>query len=274
MAEKDYRKVARDKIYRPSTVQRMPKILVYSRNKKGKTKFSTSAGVETTIVFDPEYGTSEMRSADPHVWPIVKWSDMDDAIEWLRNVNECPVCKPTHSFGWASVDGLTRLSNMALKHVGKLEEERSLTRIPGLLDPRRDYNKAGELLKDMLVRFHNMHDVGVIYTAQERMLEATDSEEDSDSGETDVTYVPDLPKSVRGHANSLVDIIGRLDVVKVEDPKDPNGDPLTQRRLWIGDSLKYDTGYRSDFVLPDYLRNPTVPKLVRLMREGTLKRTR
>jgi AAA domain len=273
MAEKDYRKVARDKMYRPSSVERKPKILVYSRNKKGKTRFGTSAGVDTTIVFDPEYGTSEMRQADPHVWPIVKWSDMDDAIEWLRNVNECPICKPTHSFGWACVDGLTRLSNMALKHVGKLEEERSLTRIPGLLDPRRDYNKAGELLKDMLVRFHNMHDIGVIYTAQERMQEANDSEEDSDSGETEVTYVPDLPKSVRGHANSLVDIIGRLYVVKVENPKDPNGDPITQRRLWIGDSLKYDTGYRSDFVLPDYLRNPTVLKLVRLMREGTLKRT-
>lgn len=270
MAEKDYRKAARAKMYRPGSVERMPKILVYSRNKKGKTKFSISAGVDTTIVFDPEYGTSEMKTQDPHVWPITKWSDMDDAIEWLRKVNECPICKPTHSFKWASVDGLTRLSNMALKHVGRLEEERSLTRIPGLLDPRRDYNKAGELMKDMLVRFHNMHDIGVVYTAQERMQDSSDSEEDEDSGETEVTYVPDLPKSVRGHANSLVDVIGRLYVVKTENSK---GETIRQRRLWIGDSLKYDTGYRSDHVLPDYLRNPTVPKLVRLMREGTLKKT-
>lgn len=272
MATKDYRKVAAAKMYRPGTIERMPKFLIYSRNKKGKTRFGTSAGVEKTIIFDPEYGTSEMKTLDPHVWPITKWSDMDDGIEWLRNVNECPICKPTHSFEWACVDGLTRLGNMSLKHVMKLEEEKSLTRIPGLLDPRRDYNKAGELMKDMLVRFHNMHNIGVIYTAQERMQDAVDSEEDDDSGETEVQFVADLPKGVRGHVNSLVDIIGRLYVVKVDDPQNP-GMEKKQRRLWIGDSLKYDTGYRSDHVLPDYLRNPTVPKLVRLMREGTLKKT-
>lgn len=270
MAEKDYRKVAAAKMYRPGEIERQPKILVYGRNKKGKTTFGTSAGIDRTIVVDPEYGASEMKTKNPHVWPIDKWAEMDDFIEWFRNVNECPKCKPTHSFDWVCVDGLTRLGNMALKHVGKLEEERSLTRIPGLLDPRRDYNKAGELMKDMLVRFHNMHDVGVVYTAQERMQETMDSEEDEDSGESEVMYVPDLPKGVRGHANSLVDVIGRLYVVRIDS--DMGEPPKKQRRLWIGDSLKYDTGYRSDFELPDYLRAPTVGKLVRLMREGTLKK--
>lgn len=270
MTEKDYRKIAAAKMYRPGDIERMPKFLIYSRNKKGKTTFGTSAGVDSTIVFDPEYGTSEMKTKNPHVWPITKWADIDDALEWLRNVNECPKCKPTHSFTWACLDGLTRMANMALKHVMRLEEEKSLTRIPGLIDPRRDYNKSGELLKDMLVRLHNMHDIGVVYTAQERMMDATDAEEDEDSESPEVNFVSDLPKGVRGHVNSLVDIIGRLYVVKIDDAA---GNPKLQRRLWIGDSPKYDTGYRSEFVLPDYLRNPTVPRLVRLMREGTLKKT-
>jgi hypothetical protein len=269
VAEKNYRAIAAKKMYRPGDIERMPKIFVYSRNKKGKTRFGTSAGVDQTIVVDPEYGTSEMKTQNPHVWPITRWAEMDDFTEWLRNVNECPKCKPTHSFTWVSVDGVTRLSNMALQHVMKIKEDRSLDAIPGLTDPRRHYNTSGELMKEMMVRFHNMHDIGVVYTAQERMQEAFDTEEDDDSEAPEVQFVSDLPKGVRGHVNSLVDVIGRLYVVKTEDRE---GNPIKQRRLWIGDSPKYDTGYRSDFVLPDYLRNPTVPKLVRLMREGTLKR--
>lgn len=267
--EKDYRKVAAAKMYRPGEIDRMPKFLVYGRFKKGKTHFGTSAGVETTLILDPEHGTDEMKTKNPHVWPIEKWTDMDDVVEWLRNINECPRCKPTHSFTWVCVDGLTRISNMALRHVMKLQEERSLDRIPGLVI-QRDYGKSGEVMKEMMGRFHNMHDVGVVYTTQERMQESVDSEEDEDSEENALQFVPDLPKGVRGHVNSLVDIIGRIYVVKVEDK---DGKTVPQRRLWLGDSVKYDTGYRSDFVLPDYLRNPTVPRLMRLMREGTLKRT-
>jgi len=38
----------------------------------------------------------------------------------------------------------------------------------------------------------------------------------------------------------------------------------------VGDSARYDTGYRSDFVLPDTIKAVTVPKLVSLMRTGTI----
>jgi hypothetical protein len=82
-------------------------------------------------------------------------------------------------------------------------------------------------------------------------------------------YVPDLPKGVRGMVNSLVDVIGRIYVVKVEDAQ---GNARAQRRLWLGESLKYDTGYRSDFALPDFMPAPTVPKLVRAIRTGSTTR--
>lgn len=92
-------------------------------------------------------------------------------------------------------------------------------------------------------------------------METADAEEDEDAEASDAMFVPDLPKGVRGYANSIVDVIGRLYVVKNDEGK-------PERRLWIGESLKYDTGYRSDFVLPDYMRNPTAPKLTRLIRTG------
>ena len=254
MATKDYNAIAAKRITRPAEKKRFPKFLIYARNKKGKSTFGISAGVDRTLVLDPEKGTDEMRTKNPHVWHIERWEDIDDAFNFLKYGK--------HDYQWVVVDGLTKFSNMALKYVMKLQEEKSLDRIPGMVQ-QRDYGKAGELMKDMLTRFHNL-DMGVVFTAQERMEEPQDSEEDDDIEGGAAMYVPDMPKGVRGYANSIVDVIGRLYVVREEGKK-------PERRLWIGESLKYDTGYRSDHTLPDMVRNPTLPKLVRLIRTGSEK---
>lgn len=253
--KKDYAAIAAKHIIRPAEVKSRPRFLFYSRNKKGKTTLALSAGVENTLILDPEAGTKEMKAKNPHVWPIDRWEDIDDAYEFLRHGD--------HPYTWVGVDGLTKMANMSLKYVGKMQEERSLTRIPGFVE-QRDYGKSGELIKDLLTRFHNLP-MGVVFTAQERQVDAYDSEEDEDMENLPSAYVPDLPKGVRGAANSIVDVIGRLYVVR-NDSTDP---PKPERRLWVAESVRYDTGYRSDFVLPDYIRKPTIPKLVRLMRTGS-----
>lgn len=250
---KDYAAIAAKRIIRPAEVKRYPKFLIYARNKKGKTTFGLSAGVERTLVIDPERGTAEMRSKNPNVWPIERWEDYDDVYNYLRYSD--------HPYQWVVVDSLTKANNICLKHVMKTQEEKSLDRIPGFVQ-KSDYGKSGELMKDLLTRFHNMP-MGVVFTANERMEAAFDSEEDAevDADENPVSYIPDLPKAVRASANSIVDVIGRLYVVR-------NAEDKPERRLWIGDSGKYDTGYRSDFELPPYLANPTIPKLTRLIRTG------
>lgn len=266
-AEKDYAAIAASKMHRPAERTRKPRFLIYARNKKGKTTFGLSGGIGKTLVLDPEQGTDEMKTKNPHVWPIDRWQDTDEAYEFLRNVNKCPfkACEfgKDHPFEWAVPDGLTKMNNMALKYVMKLQEERSLDRIPGMVQ-QRDYGKSGELMKDLLIKFHNLPQ-GIVFTAQERQMEAFESEEDEDYEDNSAWYVPDLPRSVRGAADAIVDVIGRLYVVKTGD--DP---PMKERRLWVGESSMYDTGYRSDFVLPDTIRNPTIPKLVSLMRTGTV----
>lgn len=249
---KDYAAIAAKRISRPAEEKRFPKFLIYARNKKGKTTFGLSAGVDKTLVLDAERGTAEMRTKNPNVWHIERWEDLDDAYNYLRYSN--------HPYQWVAVDGLTKLNNMALKYVMKLQEEKSLDRIPGLVQ-QRDYGKAGELMKDLLTRFHAMP-MGVIFTANERMDMGADSEEDEEVEGGEAIFIPDLPKGVRGAANSIVDVIGRLYVVKTDEGK-------RERRLWISESIKYDTGYRSDFALPDYIRNPTIGKLVRLIRTGS-----
>jgi len=87
---------------------------------------------------------------------------------------------------------------------------------------------------------------------------------DHDEDEETTFFVPDLPAGVRGTINSVVDVIGRLYVVTVET----KAGPKKQRRLHIGPHERYDTGYRSDYVLPDLMKNPTIPKLVKLMHTG------
>lgn len=260
MAEKDWAAIARKKIQRPAEIQRLPKFHIYARQKKGKSTFGISAGVEKTLVLDPEHGTDLMKTSNPNVWHIERWEDMDEAYNYLRTGD--------HPYDWVVVDGLTKLSQMSLKYTMRLQEERSIDRIPGQVQ-QRDYGKAGEVMKTMLSNFHTLP-YGVIFTSQERMQEAQDSEEDEEIEGVAAEWVPDLPKGVRGFVNSLVDVIGRLYVIRVPHPREPDK-MVTQRRLWIGESLKYDTGYRSeDYVLPDMVKGPTIPRMLALMETGKL----
>lgn len=247
----DYAAIAKRKIHRPG--QKPKRILVYGRNKKGKTRFGFSA--PNVLMLDPEVGTEELPD-DANIWAINKWEDMDEAFKYLRNAD--------HAYDWVCVDGLTRIQNMALRFVMKQAEERDLDRIPGMVQ-QKDYGKSGELIKGMLFNFHNLP-MGVIYTAQERQETPGEfSDEDVDVENATVRYVPDLPKGVRSSVNAIVNVIGRIYTVKVENNA---GDEVIQRRLWIAPSESLDTGARSKHPLPEYIKNPTVTKLVNVMNTG------
>jgi hypothetical protein len=256
-AKKDYAAIAASKITSPSQSSAgLPSILIYARNKKGKTRFGTTAGKGQVLIADPENGTKLMTKRDPHVWHIHSWSDLDDLYKYLRSGK--------HDYKWVDLDGLTRMSNMALRFVMAQAEEHDLSRKPGMVQ-KQDYGKAGELMKGMLYNFHNLP-MGLILSAQERQIDGTNFDsDDDDSEDAQVQFVPDLPKGVRAAVNGIVDVIGRLYTVKIDKDDDTK---VVQRRLWLEPSVMYDTGYRSDYVLPPYLANPTVPKLVQLINEG------
>ena len=267
---KDYASLAAKAMYRPQDEDspaklRKPKVLIYGRQKKGKSTFTSSA--KNVIILDPEWGSSKLKT-NPHVLPVKKWEDMADWTNYLRTDPWCPKCKGSekHKFDWVGIDGMTKISNMSLRFVMKMAEDRDLTRIPGMVQ-RSDYGKSGELVKDMMTQFAAL-DLGVIYTAQERQDAPFAGDDDDEEAESQPSsYVADLPKGVRGALTSLVDVIGRIYTVKVET----GGDLKMERRLWLGPSLQLDTGYRSEFVLPDVLRQPTVTRLVRLLDTGSAK---
>lgn len=267
VARKDYAAIGRANITTPSQMSAAPpRMLVYGRNKKGKTHFCSTPGKGNVLIVDPEQGTARMVRRDPDVWRITKWEQLDEVYNFLR--------LGKHNYKWVALDGTTRMHHMALRFVMGLAAERSLDSKPSLVH-KQHYGQAGELTKEMLWQFHQLP-IGVIYTAQERMEDGSFSgDDDEDAEEVSARYVPDLPKGARAAINSIVDVIGRIYTVKVPSTKDPEKE-LIQRRLWLETHPAYDTGYRSDFAatMPQYLKAPTVEKLVSLMMEGKVSNAR
>lgn len=258
-ARKNYVELARQRIHKPSDATVPPRLLVYGRNKQGKTRFCATA--PNVLVLDPEQGTSGEAALNPDVWPINEWADVNDAFRYLQTGE--------HSYQWVAVDGLTRIANMALRYVMKLQEERDLDRIPGQVQ-QRDYGRSGELMKGMLFNMQSLP-LGIIYTAQERMEQSGgfDSEDEDDVENAEVRFVPDLPRGVRGSVNGIVDVIGRIYTVPVTGTRNGKEVKGRQRRLWLAPTDKFDTGFRSSVKgTPDYLKGPTVTRLVDLLNTG------
>ena len=255
-----YRKIAASKIHKPGQRPDQKRILIYGRNKKGKSFFSATA--PNVLMIDPEGGNDELSKLNPDIWTISSWEDLNDVFKFLQSGE--------HEYEWVVFDGMTRIANMALRFVMKEHEERSLERIPGMVQ-QRDYGKAGELVKGLLYNMQSLP-LGIIYTTQERQESPGDfGEEDADVEEVSSRFVPDLPKGVRSAINGIVDVIGRIYTVRTEVIRNGKEIEYLQRRLWIAPTEAYDTGYRSSHRLPDYVKNPTVGKIVSLINEGKVK---
>lgn len=264
--ETDYLKLARTKAFTVKTQKSWRRIHVYARNKKGKTRLGFSAGRDNVLIIDPEKGTALMKQLDPFVWPVVTWEDLQEAYGALRTgklaPNHIKQGESSTPFSWVSVDGCTRINNMALKFVMAIQEMRDLDRQPGFVD-RRDYNKSGELMKQFFLNMHSLP-MNVYFSSQERMIGGTDTDDDEDSETSDVFYVADLPAAPRATINAFAEVTGRLYTARIE----VKGKEVKQRRLQIGEHPKYDTGFRSDWALPDMIKRPTLPALVKLIEEG------
>lgn len=265
-SSKNYEAIAKAKITTPSAIagKRPPRILVYGRNKKGKTRLGMTA--PDVLVIDPEHGTDEYKKQDPKVWHLDEWEEVDEVYKYLKTGR--------HPFKWVFLDGMTKIHGSSLNFVMRTEEERDLTRQPGFVQ-QRDYGKAGEMIKSMVWNFHTLP-MGVIYSAQERQERGSFVEDgDEEVEETAAAIVPDLPKGARSTLNSIVGVIGRIYTVKTEIRVREAGEIVEkmgiQRRLWLEPHAAFDTGYRSDFTLPPYIANPTVPKLLNYLSTGKAK---
>lgn len=274
---KDYAAIARAKISRPGS-GRKPRYLVYGRNKKGKTRFCATA--PNVLICDPEDGTIAETKLNPDVWQITNWTDLDEVYNAVKSGIKSP--KTNQPYEWVALDGMTRMLSMAKDYVMGQLMERDLTKKPTDIDLRRIYGKANQLIEGMLHNFHSLRNVGLVFTAQERMVEIENMEDlgnDDDAAPSSYMYVPDLSPGARSPLNQVVDVIGRIYVVRGdfeikkrvkvgEKTVIRTSEVHTQRRLFVGPHEMYDTGYRSGYTLPDFIKEPTVASLGRALREG------
>lgn len=277
MPTKDYAAIARAKITKPGA-QRMPRYLVYGRNKKGKTRFCATA--PNVLIADPEDGTIAETKLDPDVWHVTQWTDLDDIYHYVKGGGKSP--KTNQPIQWIALDGMTRMLSMAVDFVQSQIGEKDLTKKPSDQDNRRLYGRANKMIEAMLHNFHSLRGVGIIFTASERVVEIENMEDlgdDEEASPSSYMYVPDLSPGSRSPLNQVVDVIGRIYVVRGEFETSKivlrEGKRVrvkttanAERRLFVAPHEMYDTGYRSGYTLPDYIRNPTVTSLGRALREG------
>lgn len=278
MAAKNYAAIAKAKISNPGKSERMPRYLVYGRNKKGKTRFCATA--PDVLICDPEDGTVEEKKLNPDVWQITEWNDLEEVYNFLKGGGKSPTTgKP---YKWVALDGMTKMLSMAIDFVSRQQAERDLSRQPNQTD-QRTYGQANRMIEAMLHNFHSLRHIGIILTAQERTVEIENMEDlgdDEDAAPASYQYVPDLTKGARSPLNQVVDLIGRIYVVRGEFTtkrrvRIADGKVVVkeleskiQRRLFIGPHDMYDTGYRSGYELPDFIKEPTVATLNAALREG------
>lgn len=275
---KDYAAIAKRRISTPTRRERMPRLFVYGRNKKGKTRFCTTA--PDVLILDPEDGTEKEKRRDPDTWPVDAWEDLVDAAGFLKSrANKSPITG--RPYKWVAWDGATRIGQIAVNFIRSQEATRDLSRKP--TDVKiQDYGRANKMIEEAVHQFHALRDIGLIFTAQERMVEIANMEDmdgDDDASPAGYMYVPDLSKGARAPFNQVCDVIGRMYVVRgdftatkrVRTSKgvvEREVSTTTQRRLWVGPHEMYDTGFRSDYDLPDFIGNPTVTGLVTAIHTG------
>lgn len=227
------------------------KILVYGQNGGGKTRFGASAD-DTLIIDVTEEGTRSVKMSGamrfPELGSTITWPDFGD-IYWFLKAGK-------HRFKVVTIDTVTAMNRVCLKHVLGEAEDRDPNREIGMPD-RRAYGRAGELMRSQLLAFRNLP-MHVVFLCQERVISDEDTEEP-------ILHTPDLPGGSRGIAMGSVGIIGRIyaEEVRVRNKTTKKVTSKWQDRMLVGPHEEYSTKDRTN-ALGTVIRNPTLPQIIKV----------
>lgn len=228
------------------------KMLVYGRNKQGKTRFAATAPAPLLIDVN-EKGSKSGRDVGPDakVFPVAAWEDLTHVMWYLRKGN--------HEYESVIIDTITNMQHLCMRHVLGEAEDRDPNRPPSMPD-RRAWGQLSELMKPLIYDFRNLP-MHVIFIAQERNID------DEETGTTE--RVPDLSPGVRGVAMGAVDIIGRIyqKEVRTVDKKKKKTKSDWEARMLVGPHDEYGTGGRT-IALGRIIRKPNIPDILEALDEG------
>jgi len=221
-----------------SSIRPQVKMVVYGRNKQGKTVFACTSELKTLLIDCNERGYASVRNQENvQIYELTRWEDLDPIYWYLRGGK--------HDFEVVVIDTVTMLANICMKWVLKENADRDMT--ADVQTPtRQSWGKLGEAMKETIIRFRNLP-MHVIFTAQEKMT----TTEDDDGGTLQEIH-PELSPSPRSTLLSAVDIIGRIYVKEVER----NEKTVLERRMLLGAHTKFVAGNRYS-ELKYVERNPT-----------------
>lgn len=225
-------------------------LLVYARNKVGKTRLCAScAKIAKTLIIDCEEGSSSISKTEADVYKLTRWEEIDEVF-WFLSTQD-------HGYRFVCIDPITRLGQLAMNFV--LEQE-------GRTSPQQqDWGTTSQLVRGAVERYKALcleKKMFLIVTAYERRR-------DSDDEESVYDYVigPDAQPAVKGFLMGQMDIIGRLYIKRLESEDEDGDEGLVQveRRILFGPHEIYESGDRSDN-LPRVMREPTMAKILRGIR--------
>ena len=236
-------------------------LLVYARNKVGKTRLCASAGeLGKTLVIDCEKGSSSIRkSKNVDVYHLTHWEEINEIYWYLRTQD--------HGYEYVCIDPVTKLGNLCMEWVlasgiDPDDEEVSVEEQENVATPdMRSWGKTAALMRRTILRYSNLPGVFLIITAYERRRDNDEEDEDS----YDFVIGPDAQPSVKGFLMGHADIIGRL-YLKALDTDDDTAPTKVERRILFGPHEIYDAGDRSDN-LPRVMRRPTIKKILDIVNQ-------
>ena len=223
-------------------------LLVYARNKVGKTNLAGSASeLGKTLIIDCEEGTSSIKNKYPDVdvYKLTDYEEIDEIYWYLSNRK--------HSYKFVAIDPITRLGQKCMQHVLRSRASQDLSADP-FQPMQQDWGKTAELMRKVVQQYKGLPGIFLIITAYERRRESDDEE-----SAFDFIFGPDAQPSVKGFLMGQMDIIGRLYIHQEED--DESNKLISERRLLTGPHEIYEAGDRSDN-LPRIMREPTMKKIM------------
>lgn len=210
------------------------KVLVYGRNKTGKTVFASTA--EDVLLIDVDEEGSRSAHHGAHVLEVRTFDEVAAAYWYLKAGN--------HPYKAVAIDTITALHAAAMRKVLGEAEDRDPTRETATPD-RRIWGRANQLVNNLVMDFRNLP-MHVIFLSQERVIEDEDTDEPA-------LHTVNLPAGARGTALGAVGLIGRIFLKEVKIKKGPKkGKTKWTAILLVGPHEMYDTGNRIG--LPQLIR--------------------
>lgn len=203
------------------------KMVLYGRNKLGKTVYACSSGLKTLVIDCNERGSdSVVDYENVDIFELTRWDELDPIYWFLRGGK--------HDYEVIVIDTVTMLASVGMKWVLKDDLERDMS-IDPLYPSKQSYLKLGEMMKDAIIKFRNLP-YHIVYNAQEKVTTNEDEE-----GNTETQVHPELSPGQRSQLLSATNIIGRIYVREVDGKK---GKKKMQRRILFGAHPKYISGNR------------------------------